>query len=189
MSEEGSPDRSNNQMGLKGLLVFIIIIAITVIIVFASYSAYVDYAGDEVPVLNVKVKLSDGEDDPVFDRWITEVQSYAPYIENISSDMIIEQFMVDALEAPGDASLQLADRPAVVIYAFNMDDSWKTGKASVKYTGPGEYTFNISFPDAPEPGDSIRVVVEVVYDKVIYPNEDIYPLYTADRYGIFYLWQ
>ncbi len=188
MAGEGTPKNAGKSAGLVGMLVLIAVMAIAVIIVLASYSVYTDFVGEEVPVLHVEVKLSDGEYDDNADRWITQTQSYAPYIKDLGSDVDVSLLYVDALDAPADGTFLLGERPVVVIYAFNMDDNWKTGKASTKYIGSGDYTFNITFPYTPETGDLIKVVIEVAYDKDVYPNEDVYPLFNSDRSSVIYHW-
>ncbi len=188
MAGEGTPKNAGKSAGPVGILVLILVVAIAVVIVLASYSAYIDFAGEEAPVLHVEIRLSDGEYDDNADRWITQIQSYGPYVKNLSSDVEVSLIYVDALEAPADGTFLLGERPVLVVYAFNMDDNWKTGKASTKYIGPGDYVLNITFPHTPQTGDLIKIVFEVAYDKDVYPTEDAYPLFDFDRSTVVYRW-
>ncbi len=190
MAEGGDTANSGGKKGgPMGILILIIVIVVTAVLMLATYSAYVDYVEVGIPVMEVKLKLTDGELDTVNYRWITEIQNYAPYIRNISSDVQVSQDLMNVQNAPDDGSYSLADRPAVVVYAFNTNQSWTSGKASVEYIGPGDYELLIGFSDAPEPGDIIRIIIEVVYDKSVYPNEDVFPIYGVDQAVVFYVWQ
>ena len=190
MAEGGDTVKSGGKKGgPMGILILIIVLIVTAALMLATYSAYVDYTGEKRSVMEIKLKLTHGELDPNLDRWIVQTQNYAPYIYNISSDVYLSQGLMDALEAPDDGTYSLADRPAVVVYAFNTNKSWTSGKASLHYTGPRDYEFLIGFPVEPEAGDNIKIVFEVVYDKSIFPGEDVFPLYGSDQSSIFYVWQ
>lgn len=171
--------------GIKGIIMIIILISVTVVLIATSLFFFTEATKEDVPVLSVTIKVSDGKFDPVFDRWDTNTNTYLPYIENITTDVVLTQNTVSMLEAPGDTPLKL---PGIVINVREVGSAKLISHwTSVLYTGPGDYNLTISFKEPPETGDSMKILFEIDDIK----GDDIFPLYNDDtkNSSIFYVWE
>ena len=183
--ENGSkPGRENKKEG-GGILMFIILICITVAIILATWVVYNEEVQESVQVLNITLEVYNGKLDTEYERWNPATMSYLPYIQNISSDAVLEQETVSVVEAPQDIPLEL---PAVVARAYDADTGvvlsyW----TSVPYEGPSTYDLTISFHEEPEKGDTIKIILEI---NDIH-GDDIFPYYNIDQSNsvIIYVWE
>ena len=186
MSDEidSEPHRKNKRES-GGLLMFIILICITIAIILATWTIYEGQVQESVEVFNITLEVYDGKIDTEYDRWDPDTMTYLPYIQNISSDAVLEQGMVSAVEAQHDTPLQL---PGIVARAFDADTGvvisyW----TSVSYEGPGTYDLTISFYEPPEEGDGMKIILEIVDSN----GDDMFPYHNDDlaNSSINYVWE
>ena len=184
-SENGSrPTRQNEKRG-GGVLMIIILICITAVIILATWTVYEEQVQEQVQVFSITLEVYDGKLDTEYDRWDSGTMMYLPYIQNISSDAVLEQVSISAVEAPKDTPLQL---PGIVARGFDADTGvvisyW----TSVSYKGSGTYDLAISFYEPPEKGDGIRIILEIVDSH----GDDMFPYYNDDiaNSSINYVWE
>ena len=164
---------------------FIILICITVAIISVTWVVYENYVEEHVPVLSLSIKVTDGGLDTEFNRWDSATMQHLPYIQNISSDVVLEQGTVSAAEVQGDTPMNL---PGVFARAFDSD----TGDAlsywaSAKYEGSGTYDLTLFFFEPPVNGDSIKIILEINDEH----GDDMFPYYNEDlaNSSILYVWE
>lgn len=184
-TENGSKQPRENKKEGGGILMFIILIFITIAIILTTWTIYEMKVQENVEVLNITLTVYDGELDTEFDRWDSVESDYLPYVQNISSDAVLEQGMVSSVEAPEDTPLQL---PGIVVRAFDAD----TGNVisywtSALYEGPDTYEITLNFIEPPEKGDNMRIIFEIVNSQ----GDDIFPYHNHDLANSFiiYVWE
>ena len=181
---ESRPARKNKRES-GGLLMFIILICITIAIILATWTVYQGQVQERIEVFSISLEVYDGELDTEYDRWDTATMTYLPYIQNISSDAVLEQKMMSAVEAPQETPLQL---PGIVARAFDAETGMIISYwTSVSYEGPGTYDLTISFYEPPEKGDGIKIILEIVDAH----GDDVFPYHNDDlaNSSINYVWE
>lgn len=155
----------------------IIILVITVVLIGVTVRFYQEETAERTQVLILSLTVSDGEEDPQFDRWDPDSNTHLPYIANISADASVEQGEMSILDAPKEDAPIASDFPIIWIYKVIDEEGNRVGyRNSIEYTDPGTYELTLALKDDPEPGDKFNIYFKIVDQRVVQDEEGNYDI-------------